>query len=420
MKKIIYLFLLLSFPLYLNAQWIRLNNIQGGNCIYKNGNDIYLGNNDGVYISTNDGTNWSVSNNGLLNSEVSVLVFDNNNIYANTFKYTGVQLYHRLMFFKSTNNGDNWTLLNNFNIDSVNFVSSMILTNGNIYTSILNRGVYKSTDFGVSWASKNNGLADTAVNVIVSLNGNLYVGTSGYYPNINYGIFKSSNNGDSWNRVFSLTRVYCICTIGNTLFAGTNGYGIYKSTNDGLNWVNTNSEVGPAKCLASSGNNLLRGDATIYNEGGGVFLSTDLGISWIPKFEGLNSPPTKNIHKILAYNTYAFLINDSGVYRRTMDNILLPVKEVNADVSLNYNLSQNYPNPFNPSTTIRYEIPKNGFVKLIVFDILGNKIETLVNEKQTTGIYEATFDASKYSSGVYFYKLTTDNFSESKKMLLIK
>jgi hypothetical protein len=86
----------------------------------------------------------------------------------------------------------------------------------------------------------------------------------------------------------------------------------------------------------------------------------------------------------------------------------------------NFKLYQNYPNPFNPSTLIQYEIPKNSFVKLVVLDVLGREVETLVNEKQTAGTYEATFNASQYPSGVYFYKITTDNFSETKKMLLIK
>ena len=73
-----------------------------------------------------------------------------------------------------------------------------------------------------------------------------------------------------------------------------------------------------------------------------------------------------------------------------------------------------------PSTNIRYELPKSGLIKLVVFDMLGREIETLLNEKQNAGTYEVTFNASQYSSGVYFYRLTTDNFSETKKMLLIK
>jgi hypothetical protein len=85
-----------------------------------------------------------------------------------------------------------------------------------------------------------------------------------------------------------------------------------------------------------------------------------------------------------------------------------------------FNLSQNYPNPFNASTKIKYSVPSNEFVKMVVFDITGKEITTLVNENKTAGIYEITFDASNYPSGVYYYKLTADNFTETRKMILIK
>ncbi|MCX6162543.1 MAG: T9SS type A sorting domain-containing protein, partial [Ignavibacteriae bacterium] len=83
-------------------------------------------------------------------------------------------------------------------------------------------------------------------------------------------------------------------------------------------------------------------------------------------------------------------------------------------------LSQNYPNPFNPTTNIRYALPRAGEVKLTVFNTLGKEVETLVNEHQSAGTYEVSFDASQYPSGVYFYRLTTDNFSDTKRMLLVK
>jgi hypothetical protein len=96
------------------------------------------------------------------------------------------------------------------------------------------------------------------------------------------------------------------------------------------------------------------------------------------------------------------------------------IKIISNETPENYILEQNYPNPFNPSTNIRYNLPKNGFVKIVVFDAVGREVETLVNEKQAAGIYEVSFGASQYSSGVYFYRLTTDNFSETKKMLFYK
>ena len=85
-----------------------------------------------------------------------------------------------------------------------------------------------------------------------------------------------------------------------------------------------------------------------------------------------------------------------------------------------YSLSQNFPNPFNPTTSINFSIPKDGLVKLVVFDVLGKEVATLVNNEQTAGNYQVTFDASKLTSGVYFYKLTSGDFSDVKKMLLVK
>jgi len=88
-------------------------------------------------------------------------------------------------------------------------------------------------------------------------------------------------------------------------------------------------------------------------------------------------------------------------------------------------LEQNYPNPFNPSTVIRYSIPNDvksemSNVKLVVFDILGREVATLVNEKQNAGNYEVIFDATNLSSGIYLYMLQSDYYSESKKMILLK
>jgi hypothetical protein len=82
--------------------------------------------------------------------------------------------------------------------------------------------------------------------------------------------------------------------------------------------------------------------------------------------------------------------------------------------------NQNYPNPFNPSTIINYEIPKSSFVKLRVYDIHGREITTLVNEQKPAGRYNVTFNASKYSSGIYFYRIETGSFSQIKKMVLLK
>jgi hypothetical protein len=83
-------------------------------------------------------------------------------------------------------------------------------------------------------------------------------------------------------------------------------------------------------------------------------------------------------------------------------------------------ISQNYSNPFNPSTRIRNSIPKSSSVTVKVFDVLGNEVETLVNEEKPVGNYELNFNASGLSSGIYFYRLRAGTFVETKKMILIK
>ena len=94
--------------------------------------------------------------------------------------------------------------------------------------------------------------------------------------------------------------------------------------------------------------------------------------------------------------------------------------EGNNFVVNNFKLDQNYPNPFNPSTMINYSIPQSSFVTLKVYDIIGNEIATLVNETKSAGKYDVSFEASNLSNGVYLYSIKTNNFTSTKKMILMK
>lgn len=113
-----------------------------------------------------------------------------------------------------------------------------------------------------------------------------------------------------------------------------------------------------------------------------------------------------------------FLIENNSVRINNSLDMLLITSESN--LPLYYELSQNYPNPFNPSTTIDYQIPKNGNVKLIIFNILGQEIDILVNEFKQSGSYDIKFNASDLSSGIYFYRIESGSFSEIKSMILLK
>lgn len=100
--------------------------------------------------------------------------------------------------------------------------------------------------------------------------------------------------------------------------------------------------------------------------------------------------------------------------------IVVSVDESLDNLPLSTTLSQNYPNPFNPSTTINYYLERPSLIQLAVFDLNGRRVATITNQNQNSGWHSASFDASRLSSGVYIYRLTTDNVSVTKKMTLIK
>jgi hypothetical protein len=109
-------------------------------------------------------------------------------------------------------------------------------------------------------------------------------------------------------------------------------------------------------------------------------------------------------------------LDDIGVFYYTIPTDVLG----NSEPVYEFSLDQNYPNPFNPNTTLSFVIGHSSFVTLKVYDVLGNEVATLVDGEKPAGSYEVEFDASGLSSGMYFYKLQTGNFVETKKMLLLK
>ncbi|PIP76328.1 MAG: hypothetical protein COW85_14815 [Ignavibacteria bacterium CG22_combo_CG10-13_8_21_14_all_37_15] len=136
---------------------------------------------------------------------------------------------------------------------------------------------------------------------------------------------------------------------------------------------------------------------------------------WLLEQQQTNSQPdTIGIH----YNNF---INNTNF------NVFATIPVVSAiekgelkKIDESFYLYQNYPNPFNPSTTITYQLPKNGNVTLKIFDILGNEVKTLVNEQKEMGRYTVHFDASSLASGMYIYRLRANDYTSTKKMLLLK
>jgi enediyne biosynthesis protein E4 len=118
-------------------------------------------------------------------------------------------------------------------------------------------------------------------------------------------------------------------------------------------------------------------------------------------------------------------VNPNTIYSLTEGGILVGLNPVSINIPSHFALAQNYPNPFNPVTKIRFDIPRDVLsqtsnAKLVVYDVTGKEVMFLVNEQLQAGSYETEFDGSKYTSGVYFYKLTAGEFSEVRKMILVK
>ncbi len=136
-----------------------------------------------------------------------------------------------------------------------------------------------------------------------------------------------------------------------------------------------------------------------------VFNGTEISGIWILKIKNTGG----NQGELRGWSM-EFDVNESTI----------GIQHVSSEIPKGYSLSQNYPNPFNPVTNIKFSIPKSGLITLKVYDIIGREVEQLINQTMNAGIYKYDFDASHLSSGVYFYRMTAGDFTETKKMLMIK
>ena len=152
--------------------------------------------------------------------------------------------------------------------------------------------------------------------------------------------------------------------------------------------------------------------------GGGVFMSANNGTSWTEVNYGLGNTQVSSL-TVSDTNLFAGTYS-SNVWRSPLSEMITSVEGSSIGLPIGFAISQNYPNPFNPSTMISYSIPRNSFVHLKVFDILGNDVAELVNEQKPAGSYEVKFDGASLPSGVYFYQLTAGEFIQTKKMILLK
>jgi hypothetical protein len=110
----------------------------------------------------------------------------------------------------------------------------------------------------------------------------------------------------------------------------------------------------------------------------------------------------------------------NNFYKSSFGGTPIGITQTSNEVPVRFSLEQNYPNPFNPMTKLKFQMSKSGFTSLVIFDVTGKEIATLVNEEMNPGTYEVSWDASNFPSGVYFYKLKTADFTQTRKMILLK
>jgi hypothetical protein len=403
-KKIIFTLLIIHCSLIIaNAQWVQMSNGMGNGYVFSFlsvGTNIFAGTDNGIYLSTNNGSIWSHITSNIYS--VKSLAVSGDNIFAGS--NTGI---HR-----STNNGTNWAPIGL----SGGSILSLAVFGNNIFAGTDASGIFLSSNNGNNWIQTSvNYNYQGILSFFVSEN-YIFAGKGGNYPYSQAGIFRSNDNFYSWTFFdFQFESVFSIAGSVNNIFTGTDGIGVYISTNNGNNWVQTS--LGSNYHVASltvSGNYVFAG----MFSNSGVYVSTNNGSNWIHKNQGFNPIPTVNA--LLIANNYIFAGTDgNGVWRSSLTEII-GIKNISSEIPSSYSLSQNFPNPFNPTTTIKFAVPKLSNVKISVNDITGKELEVLVNEQLQAGTYQTNWNASNFSSGVYFYRLQTEDFSDTKKLILLK
>jgi photosystem II stability/assembly factor-like uncharacterized protein len=473
------------------ADWQRtgtgLSTLDAYSALTYNGTTLFTGGQrTGIYKSTNNGALWTPASGGLRDSSIQYMLSSGADVFAESGK--GV--------FKSTDNGVSWFEANTgiVNKDAAFFAS---IGNNIFVGSSVGGDVYRSSDEGLSWQNVSaSGLGKAVVRALVAKGSNLFV--SIVANDTTQGIYKSTNNGANWSRVYSsyaavmavsTDKIYAglyngfisstndgaswqnvnipnpnfgisyLGTEGNTVIAGRQ-QNYLVSTNNGLNWTTgvypasgqfNSYSIGPNNIWAiasGKGTGLYRSTnqganfsqvsvpglafAVIENNGSvfvssdsGVYRSTNNGITWIKRNQGMPIIPTNIYYSTIVWKFY--LLNNtmfagtiySAVWKAPL-SYLTGVKTISTQIPGKFSLQQNYPNPFNPSTKISFSLPVNSFVKLSVYNLLGREVANLVNEKLSAGSYAYDFNGEVLSSGVYYYKMETENFSETKKMVLLK
>jgi len=388
-----------------------------------------------IIKTTNAGINWTVISSGTRNTLFSVHFANSNTGFA-----VGSDA-----IVKTTNGGNFWINLNN---GYGHFVYVHCLDSSNI-VSAASGFVQKSTNAGLSWEIKENVSSG-------NLRAACFINNTGYY-NAGTLIGKTTDGGETWQQITTVTSSFdkMFFLNENTGFAGYFGPHLFKTVNGGVNWdlvydgglnddiksitffdslngilitdryyvKTTNGGINwVANVLPISGY-ITSSFAVNFNNfyvayGSSILKTTNSGQNWFAQPLSVN----RLINDIYFLDTLrGYAVGEIGAIFSTTDGGgQVWVNNTSENIPINYFLSQNYPNPFNPSTTIKFALPKAADVKVAVYDITGKELEVLVNERLHSGTYQTIWNGERFSSGVYFYKIQTDDFVQSKRMLLIK
>lgn len=359
---------------------------------------------DSIWISTGQ--------NGIPASVNLVSICAIDTMIALTAGYTGTNTY----IYRTTNKGDNWTLDFTQTGGHINAIYFNQQQTGFVMGNPVGGrwSLWKSTDLGVSWDSSGLYLPqnsnESSFNNCLSMRfGNICFGTN------NSRIYLSTNLGQSWTaKQINMANVYAVLYLSGTIYAG--GAQLYKSTNSGNYW----------SLINAPGTGNITGFAFLWIEyfgyyvrGNAIYRTNNSGNNWILAY----TAPAGTYNYINGgiegyYVDIMGVRNNGGISKYYLFLAGLEKKENKIpDVYLLY---QNYPNPFNPITNIEFSIPGKSDVRIIIYDVMGKEITTLISERLQPGTYEAEWDGSNYSSGVYFYKLITADYTETRKMVLIK
>jgi photosystem II stability/assembly factor-like uncharacterized protein len=367
-------------------------------------NEVWTSGHLGVVARTvNGGTSWNLCVVGDSLSLENIYAIDENTALVIARDYSP----DISMIWRTSNGGATWVQVHeqsvNLNAIEVN-PSGTGLCVGNAAGG--RWSILKTTNFGTSWDTAGMFLAGSGNGY-----GNcLYSNGSDYWFGASAGrLFRTSNNGASWDSV-----IVGSSTVTNLWFNGETGIisagQKYRSTDGGLNWTPITHPASFFTPTAGIGDKFWQVSAgSIF-----IYISTDNGITWTTT----NTIETKTD---IAISRTGGTVWIATVSDRILHNSTgVGISTISSELPDGFSLSQNYPNPFNPSTKIKFDVFKSSFVKLAVYDILGREVSSLVNQQLQAGTYEYEFNAAALNSGTYYYRISTDNFSEIKKMVLIK